>query len=326
MKNIYIIFFSFSVLFISCNQNQNEERDFKVSSGKINSVSIFIDDALWNREVGDSIRAKLAAPVDGLPQEEPIFNINQHPTKVFNGLMTNFRNILVIQKGTKSYFKIIENEFVQNQSVIYISGRNIPEILNLIEVNLDSIVSIIKKKEITENQKIINASLLNDTMINQKFKLSLGIPSSFKYIFNSNHFLWIKKEILSGNSSILVYEIPFSSIKSDSSAVSDIIRIRDSIGSLYIHGKLENTNMSTEESYSPYLLHKTVDGKKAYETRGTWEVKNDFMSGPFINYAIDDSINKRIIVIEGFVYAPSTPKRDLIHELEAIIKSVKVLK
>ncbi|MEY3498786.1 MAG: hypothetical protein RL308_455, partial [Bacteroidota bacterium] len=67
-------------------------------------------------------------------------------------------------------------------------------------------------------------------------------------------------------------------------------------------------------------------GKVTYETKGTWEMKNDFMSGPFINYVILDYKKGRIIVLEGFCYAPSKKKRDLMFELESIIKSVKFLK
>jgi hypothetical protein len=54
-------------------------------------------------------------------------------------------------------------------------------------------------------------------------------------------------------------------------------------------------------------------------------MKNDFMSGPFINYAIIDKKNKRIIVLEGFCYAPSKEKRDLMFEAESIIKSIQFL-
>jgi hypothetical protein len=50
------------------------------------------------------------------------------------------------------------------------------------------------------------------------------------------------------------------------------------------------------------------------------------MNGPFINYAIQDKTNNRILVIEGFCYAPSKQKRDLMFELEAIIKSVQFFK
>ena len=70
----------------------------------------------------------------------------------------------------------------------------------------------------------------------------------------------------------------------------------------------------------------TLDGKKTYHTKGTWELKNDFMAGPFINYAVEDTISKRLLIIEGFCYAPSKNKRDLVFELRAIIETVKFLK
>jgi hypothetical protein len=67
-------------------------------------------------------------------------------------------------------------------------------------------------------------------------------------------------------------------------------------------------------------------GNNAYETKGTWQMKNDFMSGPFISYAIFDKAHKHILVLEGFCYAPSKEKRDLMFELESIIKSIQIKK
>ena len=55
-----------------------------------------------------------------------------------------------------------------------------------------------------------------------------------------------------------------------------------------------------------------------------WEVKNQFMAGPFIAYKIDDTKNNRQIYIDGFVYAPSVNKRSYIFELESIIKSITI--
>ena len=82
--------------------------------------------------------------------------------------------------------------------------------------------------------------------------------------------------------------------------------------------------MITEESYAPYLFEINLDNKPTYETKGIWDVKNAFMGGPFINYAIEDKINKRWVVIEGFAFAPSVEKRNYMLELEAIIKSAKI--
>jgi hypothetical protein len=53
--------------------------------------------------------------------------------------------------------------------------------------------------------------------------------------------------------------------------------------------------MITEEAYSPYFFKIKLDGKLTYEMKGTWELRNDFMSGPFINYAILDEENDRVL-------------------------------
>ena len=82
--------------------------------------------------------------------------------------------------------------------------------------------------------------------------------------------------------------------------------------------------MITEKAYTPHLFETKIDGKITYELRGKWEVKNDFMAGPFVNYSILDKANNRIIVFEGFTYAPAVNKRAFLFELEAIGRSLKI--
>jgi hypothetical protein len=68
--------------------------------------------------------------------------------------------------------------------------------------------------------------------------------------------LFGSKEIISGNTSVLIYQVPVSAINNQNSIVANIIAMRDSIGSLYIHGKEPNTDMITEEAYAPYFCSK----------------------------------------------------------------------
>jgi hypothetical protein len=45
-------------------------------------------------------KQKFASPVIGLPQEEPLFNINQYPVKLFwKVYMTDTRAIIVVRKA-----------------------------------------------------------------------------------------------------------------------------------------------------------------------------------------------------------------------------------
>ena len=120
-----------------------------------------------------------------------------------------------------------------------------------------------------------------------------------------------------GTSNLLIYTVPFKSKVS-------MIRLRDSIGKVHLKGAKENMYMVTEELYKPVVEKVKLFNKTVYETRGKWEVLNDWMAGPFLNYMIPDKANNRFIVIEGFTYAPSVDKRDYMFELEAIIKSLQM--
>ena len=322
MNKAHFLCYITVIFFLSCKEKK--ERSAEQSSEKINTISVLIDDQLWKGEIGDSIRNKFASPVIGLPQEEPLFTINQYPVKLLEGYRTTSRNIIVIKKDPKSKFEITKNEFATPQNIFRISGRTGVEIIDTLEKHSTQIIRMIKKSEIIENQRIIDTALINSKRITKKFHVKIHVPKGYNYGIVRKKFIWLKKEIPSGSQSLLIYQIPIKNITkgANSSTIKNIIKTRDSIGNLYIHGRGKNTRMITEAAYSPYFSITKLDDKKTFESKGTWELKNDFMSGPFINYCIIDSPRKRILVLEGFCYAPSKEKRDLMFELEAIIKTV----
>lgn len=324
MNKTHFLIICISLLLFSCKK-ENDGLPRK-TNGKINTISVIIDDQLWNGDVGDSIRNKFAAPVIGLPQEEPLFNINQYPTKLLEGFMTDTRAIIVVKKDIQNKFEIRKNQYAAPQNVFHISGKTSTDIIDCIEKHAPQMIQIIKQAEIEENQRINSLSLIDPKVIANKFHIDIKIPSGYAYVLQKSNFMWLKKEIIGGNNSVLIYQVPLSTIKKNGDFVSCIVKMRDSIGKLYISGKEPNTNMLTEEAYAPYLFKSNHDGKETYETKGTWQLNNDFMSGPFINYAIVDPEYNRILVLEGFCYAPSKDKRDLMHEIEAIIKSVVIIK
>lgn len=324
MNKTYFLLFLFLFLFLSC-KNENHPI-LPQAKGKINTISVIIDDQLWNGDVGDSIRNKFASPVIGLPQEEPLFNINQYPAKLLEGFMTDTRAIIVVKKASENKFEVHKDQYASPQNVFHISGKNQIDIIACIEKNYSKMIQIIKEGEIVEKQKSIKQSLLDPQIIANKFRVNIAIPTGYIYVLQKSNFIWLKKEIIGGNTSLLIYQVPIKAIDKKGDLISCIIKMRDSIGNLYISGKDFDTNMLTEEAYAPYLSKSILDGKETYETKGTWQLNNDFMSGPFTNYAIVDPDNDRILVAEGFCYAPSKDKRDLMHELEAIIKSVVIVK
>jgi hypothetical protein len=310
---------------ISCNEGDSKKQRFvSDSSGNINNISVVVDNILWEDNVGEAIRNVLAAPLEGLPQDEPIFSISQMPTQVFSGFTTKNRTVLKIEKGKPASTTIYKDVYAKPQSVIVVSGQTNAEIIDQLNTNSKKIVSTFKNSEIKEKQKRIALSLFDDKPLKEGLGISLKFPSVYRIAKTEDNFFWIRKDIKTGTMDFLVYQASLSAIRKGDSAVIDIVRLRDSIGKKHIEGRLEGSYLATESAYAPYIFETIIDNKPAFETKGIWDLKNDFMSGPFINYAIEDKINNRYVIIEGYVFAPSVEKRDYVFELESIIRSLKI--
>ena len=315
-----------SILIFSCN-NGSEKRDtsfLKESVGAINGLQIVISNQLWNDSVGEKIRQHFAAPADGLPQQEPIFSINQMQPENFTDFARTYRTFLYVDLGEKDTVKLKKNSYAKPQIGAYITGTSEEKIIDLIEANYQNIIEVFKASEIKERQRRTNISLLKLDSLQERFGVSLKIPSAYRVASACDDFYWLRKDLKSnGSTNILIYEVPMNVIGRDSTIIGDIVMMRDTRGSGYL--PVEDDGLFvTEEAYAPYLFTTQVDGKFAYETKGTWEVKDAFMAGPFVNYAIKDEANNRYLIMEGFTYAPSMEKRDLQFELESIIKSAKI--
>ncbi|MFP5437671.1 MAG: DUF4837 family protein [Bacteroidia bacterium] len=298
------------------------------SLGDINEVNIIVSDVLWNGSVGDSIRKKFAAPVEGLVQEEPIFTLNQYRDQSFDSDIKRNRNIVVLEKGEglKLEFRYKQDPYRKPQNVLHLTGKNTAELQQAIQMYADDIIRNIHQTELSVCQKQnVETGLRDTTYFRRQFGIDIKIPITYKAAIKNDNFIWLKKEIQGGNTSLLVYRVPYSTVEKNRDLVNNIVQIRDSVGNMYIHGREAGTFMVTEASYAPSQFMTGFKDHHALETHGNWEMKNDFMSGPFINFCIRDPKNKCYLVVEGFIYSPSSPKRDLLLELEAIIRSAKFI-
>ena len=322
MKTILKLTFIFIVL-AGCKEGSKNERIISNSSGNLNNLTIVVDNLLWEDNVGEQIRTVFAAPLEGLPQDEPIVSLSQIPPSVFSGFATKSRIILKIEKGKPAGTAISEDLFAKPQTLVLVTGKTNQEIIDQIESNSKQIISVFKKEEIKEKLRRISLSLHDDSDLKKAFGISIKFPTAYSIAKKEDKFFWIRKDIPTGTMDLMIYEVPLSTIKEGDSTITDIVRMRDSIGKTHIPGPVEGSYMITEESYAPYLFEINLDNKPTYETKGIWDVKNAFMAGPFINYAIKDLQNNRYLVVEGYVFSPSIEKRDHIFEMESIIKSIK---
>ncbi|MDN3664937.1 DUF4837 family protein [Algibacter miyuki] len=323
------------MLLVSCGDKKTKDQSMLPdSSGNMSHVSVVLENEMWDGSVGEAIRNVLATPIYGLPQDEPMFSISQIPTSVFSGFVTKNRTVLKVEMGKEAGINIVDDVYAKPQKVVTITGKTRQEIIDVLNTNAEKIIELFRNVELNERMRQMSKSHHTYTAIEEKLGLTIDFPSIYIIAKEADNFFWIRKEITTGTTNLLIYDIPFDAITKNDSMVNQIIKIRDSVGELYIRGRQDGdvlangekveSYMVTENAYTPFFGETIIDNKPAFETKGLWDLKADFMGGPFINYTIEDKINKRWVVVEGFAFAPSVEKRNYMLELEAIIRSVKI--
>jgi len=308
------------VCFISCEQG-TKQRSLPYSSGRINHMNVVIDKENWQGEIGDALRKVFASPVDGLQAEEPLFTLKQIPQTSFNGFARENRTFLKIQITDSSGVAIDRDVYARPQTGVTIYGRNKAEIIELIEKEGQNSIDAFNKQELESDQKRIARALKSDAQLKEKLGISLKFPTAYRYAKEEDNFFWMRKALSNGDMNILVYEVPLRVIDQDTNTVLRLVRMRDSIGGKKI--PVDEGRFITERAFAPSLYKTSLDGKFAWQTKGTWEVQGQRMAGPFVNYAIKDEANGRYLVLEGFIFSPSQEKRDNMFELETILRSIK---
>ena len=314
MKRITIIFF-FLIITLSCSDNQ--QKLLPASSGNINNVSVVSSDELWDGAVGDIIRENFGRPIYGLPQIEPVFSLSHIPSKVFSGFATKSRTILKVDISEKEGVFNFKNTYASPQRIIQITANSVDKIIEIINENLNSIYSTMYLNEIREKQRRISKNLNQTKAIKNSTGLTLRFPSAYRVAKVDSNFVWIRRDIETGSVNLFISRY---NDKSNSS----IVKIRDSISKHHIPGPVENTFMSTDPIYTPSSQQISIRGKQILETRGLWEIKGQFMAGPFLNYQFESNTKQdEYIMLDGFVYSPGSSKREYVFELEAIMRSLK---
>jgi hypothetical protein len=323
MKKIGILLVLFSLV-ISCDSGDNK-KTLKEANGRINHLLVVMKNSEWQGEMGDALRKIIAEPVVGLPQPEALFEITQVPKENFGSMFRATRSVLIIGISDKNSFNVASNIYAAPQRIITITGTDEAAIIEALKEHSKEIVTVFKEADLKSMQRRILKKYWDPTKIAtfNKQGYSLKIPRTYRKVEDNGEFVWYRYHLERGNSmELITYSVPIET--EDDENGNNIVAIRDSIGAKYIPGEIEGSHMITEEAYAPHIFEITLDGKKAFETKGKWEVKGMYMAGPFISYSVIDKPNNRLVIVEGMTYAPSINKRDYMFELEAILKTLKI--
>lgn len=319
MKKILILS---TLYFYSCGTSPEKSQAFvPESSGNLNHITVVMPEKDWKGTLGERVRNTMGVIYEGLPLDEPQYSLDYMNPAAFSGFARQSRNIIWFQKDSISRFQLAKDQFARPQIIASITGEDPDTQAFSLEENANLLRQTIAQNERTEKLRRINKSPTTETNLQERFGYHLNYPTAYETVKDTLNFIWIQKPIQKGHLNIIAYSLPETAL--EGMFHKRILNIRDSIGRLFVPGRLKGSYLITERAFKPYFYKTTLDGKQTFLTKGTWEVANDYMAGPFVNYMVWDSLQKKWMVVEGFAFAPSVSKREYMFELNTILTTLK---
>lgn len=327
MKNILLLFSLLLLFFSSCKNSTDPDYTYLPKSiGPVHSVLVVMKEPLWNGPLGDSIRSSFFAPLKGLSLVESRLQIQYIPPEVFTGTVKQNRTVFVADLDSLKVAHVKADVYATPQKVAVLKGRTIQELLDQFEEKQEDFIEAFREIELNETQERFKRSLSKDPSLEELFGIHLNMPSIYVKGKQAEDFLWFDRPVKNGTLNLIAYSLPSGVFNEPEDLVGDLIFKRDAVVSEHIPGPDvtgKTTYMVTENILRPNIKAVSVAGLPGVEMRGMWEMHNYPMAGPFVSYFLNDKKNDRILVLEGFVFAPNSLKRNYLFELEAIIKTIQ---
>lgn len=293
-------------------------------SGKAGEVIVVVEKSYWEGTLGDEVRGLLAADFPLLPQREPLYTlVNVIPTG-FTDLFKVHRNIVKVDidpQAASFGVKYFKDVWSSPQCVIQICAADSESAIRMFRESGKQIVNTIEQ---AERDRIIRNSILYEErsiapQVAEVFGGSPHFPSGYQLRKKTDDFIWVADIKQHTNQSILIYRYPAAG--QNDFSVDNIIAHRNEILKENVPGMFDNTYMTTGTFYTPSVEFVKYKGRDFAQTRGLWEVENDFMGGPFVSHSFYSQDGKDIIVAEAFVYAAGLDKRHYLRQVESILYS-----
>lgn len=327
------ILLAMTCVFAACNDNPATGKRHRrsgslltpVSSGNPYEVMVVADDSVWNGYAGKALQTILDKPLRGLPQDEPQFHKSHITEKHYDNITNLFRNIFRIEIGKQyTQAKMVVEKDVHStpQLIMTLHAPNQVEASIYITEHTKDIESLITSEEINReaNDLYFKHNIKFAKAVKEMFGCEFYIPVDLKKMKVGDNFIWASDDGLSSIQNICIYSLPYVSEKMFMK--KPYIALRDTIMKRNIPGAHEGMWMQTNPNFV-WTRNISVNGQYAMEARGLWEMRNDAMGGPFVSHSRIDKKNGKVIVVEGFVFAPEKMKRTMIRRLEAALYTLE---
>ena len=309
----------FLLLLVSC---QNGHLATPSASGRPYEVLVVMDKDAWEAPEGRALFDVLDTDIPGLPQPERSFHISQVAPKDMNRTLSIFRNIIEVDIDPTVYtttrMKFVRNVYARDQVILRIRSNSKEAFVEYVAEHGQDIIDFFTKMEINRLCKDLSRkySKLTYDLAQEIFGCELRAPEELKNYKRGKDFFWTTNNTPTGQVCMMMYAYPYEGPETFNKRY--ILHKRDSVLRINMPGSDPDMYMQTDTAFTdvrPIVVHH----KYAMEARGLWYMRNDAMGGPFVAHFRVDTENNRVVVVEGFVFAPEKMKRGLMRRMEGAL-------
>ena len=291
------------------------------SGGEAYDVLIAAEDS----SAGSMLRDELETSVMGLPQAESGFTVYSTRDMDMGPAVRYARSIVRVTtdaaRGTRTRIRYEKNVYARPQIIVYISAASATALrkdMPALGSQLRKLLGLFELKAETERLKA-RRNMKAEHSVDSIMGCGIMIPAGMRVARSGKDFIWLSDNSTRGTTGICIYSYPAAGLDADCYTGK-----RDSVMRLNIPGERPGMHMVTE-TRTPVLQRLiTAGGRRILECRGLWSMAGDAMGGPFVSHSEYDSARRRVVVAEGFVYAPESAKRNKIKQLEAVIYTMSL--
>jgi len=309
-------------------QSCDGERLLPNASGAPYEVLVVMDDNLWRSDAGRALFDVLSANTPGVAQAENMFRISRIDARHLDRMTKVARNLIIVDisdKYSKPRIAYKKNAWARSQAVVVINAPDTETFISVMnEYNqaiTEFLVNFERERQVAFNRRRHNVAATEK--VQEMFGVHVFVPSFLTQFTTKEDFFWASNMNIERRQDIIIYSFPYTDLNTFTKEF--LLQKRDSVLRANLPGPTPGTFMATERiGFVPTFNEIWKNGRYCAEIRGWWRVEGGFMGGPFVSHTQLDEINNRVIVIEGFVYAPGHPKRNLIRQLEAVVYSMRL--
>lgn len=342
----YHIFLLLIVTLAACHEGKQEQNTHtrQASIGQPSEVALIIGHDFSGTDIVDSLEMLLTANVPGLNQGEDFFRLSRIPITMDKGEWHKMHSRVIVKLDPNTQQTTLgtaTNVHAQPQVQVLISGPSIDALRNFISTHADQI-----RQPLLDNQLDMQASYLrshhstqlrND--LRKLFHRSIDAPEEVQFTKQGKDFLWGSSRTTEKQLNMVFFTVPLSALNTSKELLSThsiapsedpsealltaLCQLRDSVLQVNIPGAQPDQWMETVwEEERPIVLQRQCSDS-LIELRGLWQMHHGAMGGPFVAHCHLDHQTQTIFWAEGFVYSPSTTKRDLVRRLEASLRTLR---